>query len=287
MASFHTTSIRINNENTTIQRIDNDLNWLVQAIKDHYPDTFISPNTLKQEYAKFLYLKLKCNDFNHTLLSPSKQIDDIWHLHILFNRKYFEFCRIYGGALIEHDPNAKFDIKEYKKRFKNTHKKYKEYFHIKPPQSVWDNIPNEILTSLHTYPMVIGTHQSHQGFKWMCDNKSCSKNKKHRQYKMIYWASSQIGDKFTLCNECVLSHRTNTKITNNSATTTSKRKSEESKAENDKNEPPTKKIKLSSSNQLSTHNNAPRTNATEAFRKQSASRKQLSTKVARKSAPAC
>lgn len=57
-----------------------------------------------QEYYKFLALKFATNDFSTETLSmlfhifyllelaPSRQVDEIWHFHILFTKHYRKFC---------------------------------------------------------------------------------------------------------------------------------------------------------------------------------------------------
>jgi hypothetical protein len=36
----------------------------------------------------------------------SKQVDEVWHAHILFTRDYAEFCQIAFGRFLHHQPNS-------------------------------------------------------------------------------------------------------------------------------------------------------------------------------------
>jgi hypothetical protein len=47
---------------------------------------------LKNEYFKFLTMKVYTQDLDGTIISPSIEIDEIWHTHLLYNKHYIDMC---------------------------------------------------------------------------------------------------------------------------------------------------------------------------------------------------
>lgn len=39
-------------------------------------------------------------------ISPSKEMDDVWHEFILFTRDYYNFCNMFFGKMIHHQPEV-------------------------------------------------------------------------------------------------------------------------------------------------------------------------------------
>src|SRR5437016_5285582 len=53
------------------------------------------------EYRKFVFLAMVAG---HPV-SPSDQVDQAWHLHLLYTRSYWDrFCRQTLGRLLQHEP---------------------------------------------------------------------------------------------------------------------------------------------------------------------------------------
>jgi len=55
------------------------------------------------EYKKFMYLCITNNDKQRSLI-PCKDVDEVWHAHILRTEKYMEDCKIAGKQYIHHLP---------------------------------------------------------------------------------------------------------------------------------------------------------------------------------------
>ena len=53
------------------------------------------------EYRKFLFLIALGN---HELAMCSKEVDEVWHGHILFTQEYNDFCARAFGAFVHHRP---------------------------------------------------------------------------------------------------------------------------------------------------------------------------------------
>ena len=47
---------------------------------------------LKDDYFKFITMKVYTQDINGTIISPSIEIDQIWHTHLLYNKHYIDMC---------------------------------------------------------------------------------------------------------------------------------------------------------------------------------------------------
>ena len=105
-----------------------------------------------KQYARFMTLKILNGDFESSKLSPSWQVGEMWHLHLVDTRCYAKFCKdIFPplGPFIHHDPFGKYDRKNeqrqaltrklYAKVFKEgcpfyNEEKKKEYKHTLPCQ---------------------------------------------------------------------------------------------------------------------------------------------------------
>lgn len=54
------------------------------------------------QYKRFLWLKYWYGD--SSIVIPSLDIDEIWHNHILFTKKYHDDCEIIFGKYLHHQP---------------------------------------------------------------------------------------------------------------------------------------------------------------------------------------
>jgi hypothetical protein len=53
---------------------------------------FVVQEDLKHEYFKFLAMKVYTQDLDGTIISPSIEIDLLWHRHLLYNKHYIDMC---------------------------------------------------------------------------------------------------------------------------------------------------------------------------------------------------
>lgn len=84
------------------------------------------------EYEKFMELR-----FEDSGLSPSDDIDKLWHLHILDTKIYYEYCMKRFGSLVHHNPQDSIDQEARKIRYKNTLIKYIKKFSYPKYEKVW------------------------------------------------------------------------------------------------------------------------------------------------------
>jgi ubiquitin len=104
---------------------------------------------LVAEYRRFLELKVALRDLECELLSPSVEVDDVWHSHVLDTRRYPADCAAICGSTIHHDPNNALPQRGCRKRRRSssptpktvraltTIAAYKARFDQDPPKSMW------------------------------------------------------------------------------------------------------------------------------------------------------
>ena len=98
---------------------------------------------LVDEYLKFLFLKAIAKDTDARHLSPSGEVDAIWHLHLLDTRSYMRACNeCLDVSFIHHDPNGGKD-RNQDWRFTNTKQFYKEVFGYAPHPEFWGDDDDE------------------------------------------------------------------------------------------------------------------------------------------------
>lgn len=120
----------------SVMALDSD-SWQWRTKNDDDSSTFSSTSiekdeswarTAVSEYRAFVDLKIENKDWNSEMFSPSVAIDDVWHTHISFLRRYqCDMLFLTGGkAVIEHSPLLEVDaIEKYKNAF-NAHKERME-----------------------------------------------------------------------------------------------------------------------------------------------------------------
>lgn len=102
---------------------------------------------LVNEYKRFLFLKhLVDSEDKEPVISPSSQVDEVWHEHILDTRVYFDDCQNLFGHIIHHSPDDAFNVDQRNKRLELTKKLYLECYNEFPPEDYWnDEINNEVI----------------------------------------------------------------------------------------------------------------------------------------------
>ncbi len=87
------------------------------------------------EYRKFLYL---LKTAGHTV-TPSKSVDEVWHLHLIYTHSYWEvLCADIFQEPIHHNPGdgSIEDIEKYAAIYERTLDNYSEVFGA-PPADIW------------------------------------------------------------------------------------------------------------------------------------------------------
>lgn len=83
-----------------------------------------------EQYRRWLWLNAVYDDVN---LSPSKDVDQVWHMHILDTRKYADDCaRLFGGRFLHHNPYAGWESEEseleHQANYRRTKRLFTEHF---------------------------------------------------------------------------------------------------------------------------------------------------------------
>ncbi len=89
-----------------------------------------------QEYKRFIYLMCVSEE----TLTPSQEVDEVWHLHLIYTRDYWiDFCRDVLGREIHHDPTegGAVESARYRNCYRRTKVRYREEFNMTPPLDIW------------------------------------------------------------------------------------------------------------------------------------------------------
>ena len=88
------------------------------------------------EYFKFMVL----TQYAEKEVTPSDEVDQVWHLHILHSQEYFEiFCPNFVGRAVHHGPTkgGTEQNQKFLEQYNQTLKKYSEIFGGTPPKDIW------------------------------------------------------------------------------------------------------------------------------------------------------
>ena len=88
------------------------------------------------EYKRFMYLCC----VSPTPMTPSDEVDQVWHLHLIYTRSYWQdFCRYTLQREIHHGPTkgGKTEDTKYNDAYENTLTLYHEHFAQVPPTDLW------------------------------------------------------------------------------------------------------------------------------------------------------
>ena len=97
-----------------------------------------SATALTVEYLRFMHLKTAHDiDGRPSTMSPSPDIDELWHKHLTDTRSYemMERLLLSGGGRIHHNPFTQ-EQPGSAERLQNTLMRYEGYFHAVPPSDI-------------------------------------------------------------------------------------------------------------------------------------------------------
>ena len=89
-----------------------------------------------EEYKKFVFLAVVAD---HPV-SPSEQVDQVWHLHLLYTHSYWEeFCPQVLKMPLHHSPTqgGSRERRKYHELYNKTLKSYEQFFQQSPPVDIW------------------------------------------------------------------------------------------------------------------------------------------------------
>lgn len=89
-----------------------------------------------EEYKKFAFLAVAAD---HPV-TPSDQVDQVWHLHLTYTRSYWEeFCSEVLQTPLHHDPTlgGQAENQKFNDWYSKTLESYERFFGAKPPIEIW------------------------------------------------------------------------------------------------------------------------------------------------------
>ncbi|MBS0631677.1 MAG: TIGR04222 domain-containing membrane protein [Verrucomicrobia bacterium] len=89
-----------------------------------------------EEYKRFAFLAVAAG---HPV-TPSKAIDEAWHLHLIYTRNYWEkFCAQALGRPLHHEPSrgGAQDEAKFAAGYAQTRESYARFFGVEPPADIW------------------------------------------------------------------------------------------------------------------------------------------------------
>lgn len=88
----------------------------------------------EREYRRYMTLASR---HPGVCLPPPRQIDAVWHAHLMFTANYAAFCRAGAGRFIHHSPStSEDDVRRYRALSVNTLRCYRELYG-EPPADIW------------------------------------------------------------------------------------------------------------------------------------------------------
>jgi uncharacterized protein (TIGR04222 family) len=100
------------------------------------------------EYKKFVFLAMVAGH----VVSPSDQVDQVWHLHMLYTRSYWDdFCKSVLGKVLHHEPTkgGESENRKHWQLYQQTLESYQRYFETQPPMDIWPDPQQRFDRDLH------------------------------------------------------------------------------------------------------------------------------------------
>jgi hypothetical protein len=100
-----------------------------------------------EEYRRFMFLAAVAG---HPV-TPSDQVDQVWHLHLLYTRSYWDrFCKVVLQQRVDHEPTegGREEGRKFLRWYGRTLASYCRYFG-EPPADIWPAAPIRFGDDLH------------------------------------------------------------------------------------------------------------------------------------------
>lgn len=98
-----------------------DFDFLITRLMKEKKWSYSEAQEACQYYKNFLILNYAYG--NNCKIPPSMDIDEVWHMHILFTQKYKEFCQKYFGRFLHHNLEDENSILDFEELFESTTQK--------------------------------------------------------------------------------------------------------------------------------------------------------------------
>jgi hypothetical protein len=118
-----------------IDDIESDFTFTDRLARENDWSTEYSVRAI-HEYKRFVFML----SITKQPLTPSDEVDQVWHLHLLYTVSYWvEMCRGLIGKEIHHGPTkgGQSEKDKYKDFYQETKDFYKSLFNEDPPKDIW------------------------------------------------------------------------------------------------------------------------------------------------------
>lgn len=104
-----------------------------------------------REYRRFVFLAMCAG---HTAV-PSEQVDQAWHLHLLYTRSYWDgLCADVLDRPLHHGPTRGGEQDKHESLYRQTIDSYARLFGVSPPEDIWPSVRERFRgahTGVHVY----------------------------------------------------------------------------------------------------------------------------------------
>ena len=98
-----------------------------------------------KEYKRFLYLAKRAGH----VVSPSDEVDQAWHLHLVYTRSYWdELCAEVLEGPLHHGPTrgGHEETVKYRDLYEGTLASYERLFRETPPADIWPDVDTRFIS---------------------------------------------------------------------------------------------------------------------------------------------
>jgi len=123
-----------------IDSADSDLTFTGRLCREQAGWSLEFTERVVKEYLRFVTL-VAVSDIPVT---PSDEVDQAWHLHILYSQSYHELCELLGTGYLHHGPTKGGEVENsrFENQYLTTLETYRSVFGVEPPSDIWPS--NEV-----------------------------------------------------------------------------------------------------------------------------------------------
>ncbi|UUO09018.1 hypothetical protein M4951_12040 [Blastopirellula sp. J2-11] len=110
-----------------------------------------------EEYKRFVFLAMASGH----RVTPSEQVDQAWHLHLVYSRSYWErMCQQVLGKPLHHGPTkgGAAEAEKFEDWYERTQQSYAALFGEAPPEDIWPSSAVRFDPSVQWRTVDVGSH---------------------------------------------------------------------------------------------------------------------------------
>lgn len=108
--------------------------------------THVFAGRVVMEYKRFIALAM----FAGHPVTPSEQVDQVWHLHMVYTKSYWQgLCRDVLGRELHHNPTTggRNENEKFEDWYEKTLESYRRIFEKNPPPDIWPSVRERFATA--------------------------------------------------------------------------------------------------------------------------------------------